>query len=87
MGLKYIYAGFSKCGTKTIAAAFRTLGYNVYDWEETFLYTIDHWLAFYAATTVHEKHKILYDMLKDVDIVMDGDRLRYAQASHIQKLP
>ena len=27
--VKYIYAGYSKCGTKTIAAVFRQLGYTV----------------------------------------------------------
>ena len=32
--VKYIYAGFSKCGTKTMAAAFRNMGYSVYDFDE-----------------------------------------------------
>ena len=35
MGLKYIYAGYSKCGTKTMAEVFRTLDFVVHDFEET----------------------------------------------------
>ena len=33
--VKFIYAGYAKCGTKTMAAAFRELGFNNYDFEET----------------------------------------------------
>ena len=72
--MKYIYAGYSKCGTKTMAKAFKDLGFVVYDYEEMFMYTIDGkngWQAFENAKTKTEKYKILYNMLKDVDVVMD----------------
>merc|ERR1711981_1385655 len=64
MGVKYIYAGYSKCGTKS-------MGYVVYDFEETFLYTYDHWEKFFDAKTIKEQKEVLYDMLKDVDVVLD----------------
>lgn len=34
--MKVIYAGFSKCGTKTMAQAFKELDLNVYDALEHF---------------------------------------------------
>ena len=71
MGLKYIYAGYSKCGTKTMAKAFRELGYKVYDFEETFGYCTDALEKFYSPQfTKTEKIEILRDLLTDVDIVL-----------------
>ena len=35
MALKYIYAGYSKCGTKTVAELFKKLGFRVHDFKES----------------------------------------------------
>ena len=32
---------------------------------------MDDWIAFYQAKSTEERHKILYNMLNDVDIIMD----------------
>ena len=72
MGLKYIYAGYSKCGTKTIAAAFRKLGFNVVDYEETMLDYRLRWNDYlHPGTTPAEKSKIVQKMYESVDIVFD----------------
>ena len=34
--MKVIYAGYSKCGTKTMRAALTELGYEVYDFMENY---------------------------------------------------
>ena len=71
-GLKVIYGGYAKCGTKTIAAACRRLNLVVYDYEEMSLYTTDHWLEFYNSRTTTERRKeILYEMLNHADVVLD----------------
>ena len=73
MGLKYIYAGYSKCATKTMAEAFRVLGFIVHDFEETILDDMDLWLKFYdEETSDSERKQILYDMYKNVDVVTDA---------------
>ena len=72
MTLKYLYAGYAKCGTKTIATACRRLGLKVLDLEEMLLHTPDFWLLYYdKSKTTEERNKILYDMLKDFDIALD----------------
>ena len=76
MGIKYIYAGYSKCGTKTIAAAFRILGYKVHDYEESITETAATWTEFYKHNkdnnSPEEKIKILQKGLADFDVVMDS---------------
>ena len=57
MGLKYIYAGYSKCATKTMAEAFRVLGFIVHDFEETILDDMDLWLKFYDEETSDSERK------------------------------
>ena len=47
MGLKYIYAGYSKCGTKTMAKVFKTLGFKVFDYEENCVYLHNEWAAYF----------------------------------------
>merc|ERR1712071_274829 len=75
--VKFIYAGYSKTGTKTIAAAFRILGYKVHDYEESVTDTSETWTQFYThppgqiTIDQKEKIKILREGLKDWDIVMD----------------
>ena len=73
MGLKYIYAGYSKCGTKTMAEVFRILGFVVHDFEETILDDMDFWIKFYDEKTSSEERKnIFYEMYKNVDVVTDA---------------
>lgn len=70
--LKFIYCGYSKCGTKTIAEAFRLLDLTVYDFEESILYCSVQWLEFLRPeTTRSEKVQILRSMFKNVDAVTD----------------
>lgn len=70
--VKYIYAGYSKCGTKTIATAFRKLGFKVCDYEEFAIYCAEEFIKFeFSPTTLKEKQEILYKCLKDFDIVTD----------------
>lgn len=45
--MKVILAGFSKCGTKTMAAAFRELGYNNYDFLECFEHQHAEWMRIF----------------------------------------
>ena len=70
--VKIIYAGYSKCGTKTFAKAFRTMGLTVHDFEEYIVYDFRHWEKFEShKTSISEKKKIIREMLKDVDAVTD----------------
>ena len=70
--MKYLYVGFSKTGTKTIATAFRILGFEVNDIEETLLYHHHQWIKFLDRNTdVATRKKLLYEMYKNVDIVTD----------------
>ncbi len=66
--MKVIYAGFSKCGTKTIAEALRLLDYEVYDFLENFEFLGDRWMKIFEEGCTSE---MLYEMYKDVDAVTD----------------
>lgn len=71
---KYVYAGYSKCGTKSIAEAFRILGYTVHDWEESVVDCGETWLKFHqhkTGQTREEKLDILREGLKDFDVFTD----------------
>ena len=46
MGLKYIYVGYSKCGTKTIAELFKSLNFKVHDFKDSLLDTALDWDTF-----------------------------------------
>ena len=66
MGLKYIYAGYAKTGTKSMAEAFRILGYTVHDAEENLTINLDAWIKFMSPKyTKEEKIDILREMYKD----------------------
>ena len=70
-GVKIIYAAYSKCCTKSIAAAFRILNYKVYDFAEHQLYNHETWLKFLdTKLSRSEKIKLLYEMHKDVDVLV-----------------
>ena len=78
MGLKFIYCGYSKTGTKTIAAVFRTLGFTVHDYEETALYNINAWLKFLDPKTTHsQKITLLRETFENVDVVTDAPHFFY----------
>ena len=67
--MKVIYAGFSKCGTKTMAQALRDLGYNVYDFMENYEFLGDKWMKIFQEGGTKED---FYEMYKDVDAVTDA---------------
>ena len=71
MGLKYIYAGYPKCGTKSFAAAFRLLGFKVYDINEHQMYNHEKWFQFLdPRKSRSQKIKILQEMYQDVDVAV-----------------
>lgn len=72
MGLKIINASFSKCGTKTLAQAYRILGYNVCDYVEQLLdVKAGTWDFFDPKLGPTEKTKLLQDLLGEFDVVLD----------------
>merc|ERR1712002_1454087 len=66
--MKVIYAGFSKCGTKSMAAALRELGMNVYDVMECYEHQRDAWAVVFrqGGSTEHFQR-----MFEGVDAVTD----------------
>jgi len=67
--MKVIFAGYSKCGTKTMAEALRILGYNVYDFMENYEYLGDKWMKIFKEGGTKDD---FYEMYKDVDAVTDA---------------
>jgi len=71
--MKYIYAGYSKSGTKSVALAFKKLGYKVCDFEETMLFHAKQWIEICTSTTTKERqYQLLYEMYKEFDVVCDA---------------
>jgi len=66
--MKVVYAGFSKCGTKTMREAFRILGLEVYDGVENYLFLGNEWNRIFEVGGTKED---FYRMFKDVDAVTD----------------
>lgn len=66
--MKVIFAGFSKCGTKTMAEALRILGFTVYDFIENFEYHREQWLKIFKEGASTEYFR---DMFRGVDAVTD----------------
>jgi methylmalonyl-CoA mutase cobalamin-binding subunit len=50
--VKYIVAGYHKTGTKSLAKAFRSLGYRVYDAGEMLEHFRDQWADFFSGTFI-----------------------------------
>ena len=70
--MKYLFVGYSKTGTKTIASAFKLLGFEVYDLEETMLFHAHQWIEIMdPKTSESEKRRIIYAMYKNIDVVTD----------------
>ncbi|XP_077974015.1 uncharacterized protein LOC120347436 [Styela clava] len=66
--MKVLVVSFSKCGTKTLASALRTLGYSVYDFEENQNYLREEWIKIMTEGGTKED---FYRMYKDVDAAAD----------------
>ncbi|XP_078492203.1 uncharacterized protein LOC100175117 [Ciona intestinalis] len=66
--MKIIVASYSKTGTKTLNAALRTLGYDVYDFVENFWYLGDDWMRIMNNGGEVGDFKRMY---KDVDVALD----------------
>jgi len=69
--MKYIYAGYSKCGTKTMAEVFRILGFKVLDSEETLMDCHAVWNFFKSDKTPEEKRRHLQETVGEFDVCMD----------------
>lgn len=66
--MKVIYAGFSKCGTKSMAKALRELGYNVHDFMDHYEKNGDKWEKICKEGGTKEDFQ---KMLEKVDAVTD----------------
>lgn len=72
-GLQYIYIGFNKCGTKSIAAAFKLLGFKVYDYEENIVYLNKEWRKFVESKlSTKQRLDLLRKMYENVDVAVEG---------------
>ena len=67
--MKVICTGMPKCGTKSLASALRTLGYNVYDFEEQFCFLGEDLIQAVESGWSTEDIRRIY---KDADAVTDG---------------
>jgi len=73
MPLQYIYVGFSKCGTKTFAEVFRTLGFKVCDFEESMLDCGEMWTEYYNNNTTEARRiECLKEGFQNFDICLDA---------------
>merc|ERR1712127_521174 len=70
---QYIYVGFSKCGTKTFAEVFRTLGFKVCDFEESMLDCGEMWNEYYNNNTTEARRiECLKEGFQNFDICLDA---------------
>nr|XP_002129819.1 uncharacterized protein LOC100185119 [Ciona intestinalis] len=67
--MKVIYAGYSKTGTKSMAAVFREFGYNTYDFLEKNRYLGKDWERILKQGGTVEDFRRMYE---GVDAVVDG---------------
>ena len=77
--MKVIFAGFSKTGTKTMADAFRVLGYTCYDSMEHYAYTGDDWLKIYEKGGSVDDFRRMFD---GVDAVTDVPAAHFWEELH-----
>lgn len=66
--MKVIVAGLGKTGTKSMTAALKLLGYEVYDWMENFYFVGDDWKR-----QIHHGFRVeeMRRMYENVDAVTD----------------
>ncbi|XP_076812339.1 uncharacterized protein LOC143459192 isoform X1 [Clavelina lepadiformis] len=62
--MKVVMAGYSKTGTKSMAAALRLLGYKVYDFMDHFWYHYEDWMKIMERQSTVEDFRRMY---QDVD--------------------
>nr|XP_039255036.1 uncharacterized protein LOC120331923 [Styela clava] len=67
--MKVICAGMSKCGTKSVNAALRELGYVVYDFMENYDFYNAEYQRFVSDDWTVDDFRKMYN---DVDVVIDG---------------
>ena len=77
--MKVILAGSSKTGTKSMAAALRELGYNVYDNLEHILYHFYDWKIIFEGKSAPNHFKAMYE---NVDAVVDYPAFLYWKEIH-----
>ena len=65
--MKFICAGLSKTGTKSISRALRILGFKVYDFDDQLFHYMSEWHDLFSGKQVPD----FYRMFKDVDVVVD----------------
>ena len=66
--MKIIAAGYSKTGTKSLAAALTQLGYKVYDYLETIQFHCEEWMQVYQGNGSTVDFKTMYE---NVDVIVD----------------
>ena len=66
--MKIICSGLGKTGTKSMAAALRILGFQVYDFEENYFYLYDEWCKFLKTGDKN----LLKEMFESVDAITDS---------------
>jgi len=66
--MKVIFAGYSKCGTKTMAEALRELDLKVYDFMENYEFLREEWMQVYNKGATIEDFRKMYE---GVDAVTD----------------
>jgi len=66
--MKVIYAGYSKCGTKTMRSALTELGYEVYDFMENYEHLGDDWEKIFTTGGTTEDFRRMFE---NVDAVTD----------------
>ncbi|XP_076810357.1 uncharacterized protein LOC143453094 [Clavelina lepadiformis] len=77
--MKVILAGYCKTGTKSMAAALETLGYNVHDYFEHFWYHYDEWHEICNQGSTKELSQRMY---KDVDVAANMMPLKFWKEIH-----
>jgi len=59
--MKVIYAGFSKCATKSVAKALRSLGLKVYDFMDHYEHLRSDWMKIYREGATVERLRRMYE--------------------------
>nr|CAB3263059.1 uncharacterized protein LOC100187240 [Phallusia mammillata] len=77
--MKVILAGYSKTGTKTMATAFRMLGYNTYDAMENYYYAHKVWVRIFKGKATLDE---IQEAFADVDAMTDTPAHYYWEKLH-----
>ena len=77
--MKVIVAGYSKTGTKSMAAALTELGYNTYDYMEHFMHHYEEWMRIYGGKGSANDFKRMYE---NVDAVVDHPAYHFWKEIH-----